>query len=137
LSGSNSFYFSIGSDLSATATQLQYNYSGSDFGTFLFRTEDLGAVKFWCGVTASAAGVDCDAPGALAEEGLAVTAPTPPSLLESPRSGTQVIAGIGTSTGTPAATADAPEPGTLGLLVAGIALLGFRKFRWAEAASRD
>jgi hypothetical protein len=120
---SNSVFEVIGSDLSATSTQLLFNFSGSDTGFVIFERGGFVGANFFCAATASATSFCDTAPPAA--EILQVTGP----LLTSPMSGTQVIAS--------AAGASAPEPSTLGLLVAGIALLGFRKFRWNEAASRD
>jgi len=114
---SNSVFEVIGSDLSATPTQLLFNFSGSDVGFLIFEKGGFIGSNFWCSVTASA-GSFCDTPPIAGEEVLQLTGP----LFTSPLSGTQVIA----------TAATAPEPSTLGLLVAGIALCGFRKFRWTK-----
>jgi hypothetical protein len=54
LSGSNSVVGVVGADLSATATQLLFNFSGTDSGYALFQHPSLFAGSdFWCFSTAS------------------------------------------------------------------------------------
>ena len=99
-----------GADLSATATQLLFNFSGTDGGFFNFANIVPGS-ELLCFSSAP----DCFSVGG-------TQAPVGESLLIAPESftiqstslsGTQVIAST-------------PEPSTLILLVAGIALLGYR-----------
>ncbi|HXB69074.1 MAG TPA: hypothetical protein VNY05_12565 [Candidatus Acidoferrales bacterium] len=92
---SNSVFEVIGSDLSATTTQLLFNFSGSDFGLVIFERGGFVGANFWCAVTASAGGV-CDTAPVAGEEVLQVTGP----LFTSPLSGTQAIASATTPTPT-------------------------------------
>lgn len=103
-----------GADLSATATQLLFNFSGADGGYFFFETGNYGAV---CFETAT----NCLSPGFGAGESLYIDPNFDfnSDLQFAGLSGTQVL-GTSSSAGT-------PEPSTLALLCAGIALLGFSR----------
>jgi hypothetical protein len=98
-----------GVDLSATATQLLFNFSGGSF--LFFETDNTGVVCFG----AQTCGFGPPGTGARLEIGGFDVGPIQFTSL----SGTQVI---GTTS-----TSSIPEPSTLALLGAGIALLGFRK----------
>lgn len=110
----------LGADLSATATQLLFNFSGTDGGAFFFETDDSAAVCF-------ETTTDCISYGFGAGESLYIN-PWFVSPLEPPQvdlqyrslSGTQVI---GTAAGSGSVI---PEPSTLALLGTGIAILGSR-----------
>jgi hypothetical protein len=128
---SNSGFVVEGVALSATATQLLFNFDQPGLVEVAFR--NLGIAPLLC-INGS---IDCGTGFDARDEFLSLTQDSISTAGHdgvTSLSGTQVIADIGTPTSTPAASA--PEPSTLGLLVAGIALLGFRKFRWLEAASR-
>jgi hypothetical protein len=120
---SNSVFEVVGSDLTATATQLLFNFGASDPSFVIFELGGFVGANFWCATTGSFTNA-CDSADAVGEEVLQVRGP----LLTSPLSGTQVIASVG-----PAAST--PEPSTLALLAAGIALLGFRKSKHRERRS--
>lgn len=106
-----------GTDLLATATQMLFNFSGTDFGFFFFAGSAPGV---YCFGTATG---DClNGPGETIDidPRFVVPSPGPGSDYQfMSLSGTQVI---GTATGS-----STPEPSTLCLLGAGIALLGFGK----------
>jgi hypothetical protein len=113
-----------GNDLSATATQLLFNFSGTDGGYFLFETGASAAVCFE--TTAS----NCISFQYGAGESLYINSASVQynhcpdnsgsyDCRYSSLTGSQVI---GTAAGS-----SAPEPSTLALLGAGIAVLGFRQ----------
>ena len=104
LSGSNSMFVGGGADLSATATQLLFNFTNTDHGVAAFAVGG-GPADFWCsGLDACEVGT----PG----ESLAIGLPAQYTEL----SGTQVIASV------------APEPSTLGFLSLGVATLTGSRF---------
>jgi PEP-CTERM motif len=122
----------LGSDLSATATQLLFNFSGSDVGLALFEFALGEGTDFWCVDTSFVAG-SCSS-GGLGDtpsgETFDVGIATPAGVIvqQAPGqftavSGTQVIATV-----TPATVPNStPEPSTLALLGGGLALIVFRK----------
>jgi len=57
--GQNSTEGVIGSDLSASATQLLFNFSGSDQGTFAFQHPSFGNQPFLCFNSSDAAAAVC------------------------------------------------------------------------------
>jgi hypothetical protein len=104
-----------GADLSATATQLLFDFSGTDGGYFFFETGNYGAV---CFETAT----NCLSPSFGVGESLYIDPNFDfnSDLQFTSLSGTQVI-------GTSSAPGTTPEPSTVALLGAGIlSLLGFR-----------
>ncbi len=103
-----------GVDLSATTTQLLFNFSGTDGGYIFFETGASAAVCF-------ETTTDCLSSAFGAGESLYVGGVFSGDYELTSLSGTQVI---GTATGSGSGT---PEPSTLVLLGAGIMLLGFRK----------
>jgi len=113
LSGSNSALGVAGSDLSATATQLLFNFSGSDNGWVLFQAPVLSTgSNFWCsgimpnGIGGKTTGCSDEPAG----ETLNVK-PEPNEFTS--LSGTQVIA-----------STTIPEPGSLALFGSGLLLTG-------------
>ncbi|HZL28228.1 MAG TPA: PEP-CTERM sorting domain-containing protein [Acidobacteriaceae bacterium] len=107
-----------GDDLSATATQLLFNFSDTSTtaGAFFFETGFSGAVCF-------DTGPNCLSPAFGAGESLYINQDT--DLQFTSLSGTRVI---GTASGSsPITPGSIPEPSTLSLLGTGVALLGFRK----------
>ena len=146
-SGDNSLVGLVGADLTATSTELLFNFSGTDHGYLLFQTPPLvNGADFWC--SASAAYPTSCSDQTVAGEAVAVHGPTNWTLL----SGTLVIAsggkpdGVGSDivynvdqswmangqtfsvTGTittdGARTTAVPEPGMLSLLLSGMLALG-------------
>ena len=110
LFGSNFFLFN-GSDLSATATQLLFNFSGTDSGAVDFASPSLNYdVCFSTGPSSF-----CEGAG----ETLTFlgTSPFGQDVQSTTLSGTHVIA----------TTSSVPEPSTLALLCAGSVLFGFLK----------
>jgi hypothetical protein len=111
LSGSNSALGVAGSDLSATATQLLFNFSGSDDGWVLFQAPVLSTgSNFWCsGIMPN--GIGGKTTGCSDEPaGEALNVKPDPNEFTS-LSGTQVIAST------------IPEPGSLALFGSGLLLL--------------
>lgn len=108
-SGSNSAVGVSGSDLSATATQLLFNFSGSGYALFqapiLFSGHDL-----WC----TQGTIQCTSETATGQVLTTADGNQFTSL-----SGTHVIASI----------SGVPEPSTLSFLGLGMTLMGFWKFR--------
>jgi hypothetical protein len=126
LSGANSQLAVSGSDLSATTTELLFGFGGTDDGFFLIQSPITGdGNPGMCFETATA---NCAGPSA----GEAVWTtnlnlnPTPPQFTGV--SGTEVIGG---------AAAGVPEPSTLALLGAGIALFGIRRWKNEWLRSRN
>jgi hypothetical protein len=116
LSGANSQLSFGGTDLSATATELQFDFGGTDSGFFLIQSPITGNGN--PGICFETATANCEGPSA----GEAVWTtnlnlnPTPPQF-------TALSAAEAVGTAPPGV----PEPSTLALLAAGIALLGFRR----------
>ena len=113
LSGNNSVVYEQGADLTATTTQLLFDFSGGDGGLFAFQQGLFSGNHYYCDGT----------PGNFAcAQGESVV---PISVFQSgwinvPQSGNQVIGTAGGSS--------TPEPGTLALLGSG-ALAAFGAFR--------
>jgi hypothetical protein len=113
LSGSNSELFDeagVG-DLSATATQLLFNFSGGGTNYFYFVTTAVGNQSVLCFQNTQ----DCAADSPGAGVALFIESETPPRFTS--LSGTHAIA----------TTASAPEPSTISLLAGGIVFLGFQR----------
>jgi hypothetical protein len=110
LSGSNSAFVIGGSDFSATATQLLFNFSAANNGVVLFQAPSEGSgIDFWC---LAAEDIDCG-------DGVSAEAVMTTDLIQSSSlSGTDAIA-----------TAAVPEPSTLSFLLLGIAGLMLLKRR--------
>ncbi|HYW44871.1 MAG TPA: PEP-CTERM sorting domain-containing protein [Bryobacteraceae bacterium] len=109
LSGSNSALGLVGSDLSATATLLLFNFSGSDSGYVLFQSPHLfTGSDFWCLASSN---------GGCSSEPIGETINVSPDPNQfTSVSGTVVVASV-------------PEPSTLCLLGAGFGVIGFSKWR--------
>jgi hypothetical protein len=132
---------STGSDLTATATQLLFNFSDTGDGFALFQDNTPVPPPYWCLETSSA----CT--GQQAGQDLAITSADISNLLTnntfSALSGNVVIGTVSAPVGevgspdpvvgapTPAST---PEPSTLSFLGLGFAALGFWKHRAARRA---
>ena len=118
-SGSNSGVFLVGSDLTATSTQLSFNFSAT--GILLFQSPSVGSSgPFLCFVGSSTGG--CNPPQDPGSDVALSTLPQNttglfPGLQFTPLTSDQVIAG-GVAT---------PEPSTLMLLGLGLALVVMRK----------
>jgi hypothetical protein len=106
LSGNNSVVWSTGSDISATSTQLLFNYSGSDLGVLVFQQGLFSGNHYYCSATASA-GFYCGQ-----GEDVVPLSVFVPGAINAPRTGNIVI-------GTAGSTA-APEPNSLALLASGL-----------------
>ena len=114
MSGSNSVLGFTGNDLFATATQLLFNFSGSDGGYILFQSPKLfTGSDFWC-LASSNQGCSSEPVG----ETINVF---PDANQFTSVTGTQVIAAV-------------PEPSSFTLLGIPIVLIGFRKL-WAKQQS--
>jgi|ERR1017187_5664391 hypothetical protein len=112
LSGSNSVVGVVGTDLSATATQLLFNFSGTDSGYALFQHPSLFAGSdFWC-LSSADQGCSIVPPGGEVVKACCVN-------VGESLSGTDVIA----------SASGVPEPSTLSFLGLGMAVLGFWRFR--------
>jgi hypothetical protein len=105
-SGGNSGEIVEGADLTATASQLLYNYSDADMGLLLFETPTPGTNGPFLCYTSS---LDCSADSST---GISLaTEPGETLTVDSPITGTGAIAAIGTVT---------PEPSSLLLLASGM-----------------
>ncbi|MGD0300850.1 MAG: PEP-CTERM sorting domain-containing protein [Bryobacteraceae bacterium] len=162
LSGSNSQVGVSGSDLTATSTELLFNFSGTDHGWLLFQASTLFDGKtFWCnansGYNPMSPMQSCSNQPDPGENIASTMGDSEPD----PLSGTLVIASGGTAVGAdtiydvdqswttnghifsvtgtveigPVAGPAVPEPSMLGFLGLGISAMGFWKFR-ASRSSR-
>lgn len=111
LSGDNSGLGLEGSDLSATSTQLLFNYSGTDYGYALFQAPEPGSGMDWFCPTTT---LDCSA--GVVGNNLKITGTQQTTAL----TGTQAIGNVG---------GVVPEPSALGLATLGVAFLSFWKRR--------
>ena len=108
LSGNNSVVYTQGNDVSASSTQLLFNFSGTDNGLLLFQQGLFSGNHYYCSATQTSA---CFGPG---ETVTPINVFTGYQFVD--RSGNVVIGTAGGST--------VPEPGTLlmfGLGIAGLA----------------
>ena len=111
LSGSNSGLELVGVDLSATSTQLLFNYSGTDDGWALFQAPEPGSGRDWfCPSTTT----NCSS-GATGNN-LEITGAQQTTAL----SGTQAIGNV---------AGGVPEPSAISLMTLGVAGLAFWKRR--------
>lgn len=107
-SGNNSSVWSTGADLTATSTQLLFNFSGSDFGVFALQQGLFSGNHYYCaGTQLAQTNGYCDQGESVVPISVSV-----PGWLNVPQSGNLVIGTAG-STST-------PEPGSLALLGSGI-----------------
>lgn len=112
LSASNSVVGIAGADLTATATQLSFNFASTDGGYALFQSPVLfTGSDFWCSVSADTSSSFCPPP-----EGETVNV-SPDSNRSTSLSSAAVI---GTAS-------SLPEPSCLPFVAFGITLLGWRK----------
>jgi hypothetical protein len=105
-SGNNSVVFTTGSDLSATATQLLFNFSGTDVGVLGFQQGLFSGYHYYCDDTSNdhfyCANNETVTPISVYQSGW----------IYIPQTGNQVIGTAGNSS--------TPEPGSLALLGTGI-----------------
>src|SRR5664279_2506533 len=107
-SGNNSVVWSTGGDISATATQLLFDFSGSDFGVFAFQQGLFSGNHYYCDGTQTAQTNGYCAQG----ESVAPISVFQSGWQNAPRTGNLVIGTAGNSA--------VPEPGSLALLGSGI-----------------
>ena len=107
-SGNNSVVWSTGSDISATATQLLFDFSGSDFGVFVFQQGLFSGNHYYCDGTQTAQTNGFCAQG----ESVVPISVFQSGFQTAPRTGNLVIGTAGNSA--------TPEPGSLVLLGSGI-----------------
>jgi hypothetical protein len=113
LSGNDSVVFIQGTDVSATATQLLYNFSAADAGLFLFQQGLFSGTHYYCD----------GAPGnfaCLAGESVVPLSIFVPGYVNIAQQGNQVI---GTARG---GNNSVPEPSTIILMLTGVGLLLLR-----------
>ena len=116
LTNANSGVYIRGSDVSASASQITFDFSQSGENYFLIEADRFGAgAKYWC--NASLTG-DCN-------QGKSAVPETfdSPSAVYVPQEGLQVLATAGA----------APEPAAWALMLVGFAGLGFVAVRRARA----
>jgi len=110
--GTSGFYGPQSADLTATTTQLLFNYGGSDAGYFGFQSGGLySGQHYWCNATHNQ-GFDC----AVGESVVPVASNLPSSQYNTGRSGNQVIGYV--------SGGGVPEPATWLLMLTGVAALG-------------
>jgi PEP-CTERM motif len=109
LQNTDSVAYDSGSDLSATANDLSFNYDGTDDGFLVFQVNLLSGAQYYCNAVTSQ-GVDCT-PGA----SVIPQHSTDPSAQHAFRTGNQVI-------GTVASVL--PEPSSWALMLVGVGGLG-------------
>jgi hypothetical protein len=118
LTNSNSVVFDGGFDVTATATNLLFNYSGTDNGFLLFQVNLFSGNDYYCNAVTSQ-GFDC-APGA----SVVPQSFSDPSAQFELRTGNQVIGTVASAVPGPIVGAGLP-----GLLMAGGGLLGWWRRR--------
>lgn len=102
----------VGSDTTATAADLFFNYSGADDGYLLFQQGLFSGMHYWCNATSLGT---CFQGATVVPEAF-----NSPSAQNEPRVGNQLIA---------TAAANVPEPGSLALLGAALAGMGLARRR--------
>ena len=117
-SGNNSHVFITGSDVTATAANLSFNFSGVDSGYFLFQVSFGSGLHYYC--DAASAGV-CSAGERVVPQTLATSQLTTPS-------GTVVI---GTAAGVPT-SATVPTLSGWSLIVLAALLFGTTLWIWSK-----
>jgi hypothetical protein len=104
----------VGSDTTATAADLFFNYSGADNGYLLFQQGLFSGMHYWCNATSLGT---CFQGATVVPEAF-----NSPSAQNEPRAGSQVIA---------TAAASVPEPASLALLCGALAGMGLARLRRA------
>ena len=109
LTNSNSVVDDTGSDVTATANDLLFNYSGTDNGFLVFQVNLFSGNEYYCNAVTTQ-GFDC-APGASV---VPQSFSDPSAQYDETRTGNQII-------GTVAAVSAVPEPSTLSVMLLGLA----------------
>jgi hypothetical protein len=122
LTNSNSVVFDGGFDVTATATNLLFNYSGTDNGFLVFQVNLFSGNDYYCNAVTSQ-GFDC-APGA----SVVPQSHSDPSAQFELRTGNQVIGTVASAVPGPIAGAGLP-----GLILASGGLLGWWRRRQRTA----
>jgi hypothetical protein len=121
--GTNGFFGVPSNDVTATATDLFFNYSGADAGYLAFQTPPAyGGQMYWCNATHNQ-GFDC----AVGESVVPVLFSDPSSQYDTSRTGNQIIGVAGTSA--------VPEPMAWMMMLVGFAGVGAVMRRRGAGAS--
>lgn len=115
-SGNNSSVFISGIDVTATATDLFFNFSGADFGSLLFEVVFASGQHYYCDAAASTI---------LCLQGATVVPQSLGNYQNVSLSGNVII-------GTVRGGGSIPEPATISLLGLGLAGVGFMRRRKAS-----
>ena len=120
LTNASSSILLVGSDLTATALNLFFNFSGADNGYLLFQESLFSGMRYYCDATAA----DTCLQGA----SVVPQSIFDPSAQNVPQSGNLVIGTAATAT---------PEPGSIVLLLTGVAGLAASRWRKRGASRSD